>query len=105
MCPTDVDVQSWGSWAIQFEESSGMRIHGDMVDEALDAWRQGVSVTDFVAQFMARHPETDRRAAPFADPDDPSSPLLASGFVALMLLAVGLLLGWAIAPSLMELFR
>jgi hypothetical protein len=105
MSPADVDAQSWGSWAIQFEESSGMRIHADMVDEALDAWRQGVSVTDFVTQFMARHPETDRRAVPFAEDDDPSSPLLASGFVAVMLVAVGVLLGWAIAPSLMGLFR
>ena len=104
------DLQSWGSWAIQVEELAGVRIHGDIVEDAMDAWQTGVSPADFAERMVREHCDgkapagVDRREQPFTQADDPSSPLLAGGAGTLAVILLGTLIGYALAPHLRELF-
>jgi hypothetical protein len=97
-----IETQSWGNWAIQFEELSGLRIHGDIVDEALDAWRSGVSPAEFARGLRERR-ENDRRQQPFTEEEEPSSPLLVSCLGTLVIVAVSLLIGRAFAHAVLGL--
>ncbi|HEY1034589.1 MAG TPA: hypothetical protein VGE09_06380 [Pseudoxanthomonas sp.] len=95
-----IETQSWGNWAIQFEEVSGLRIHGDIVDEALDAWRDGVTPAQFASELRERE-EHDRRRPPFTEPEDPSSPLLTGIVVAILIVVASLLIGRAFSHAVM----
>lgn len=95
-----IETQSWGNWAIQFEEVSGLRIHGDIVDDALDAWRAGVAPAEF-ARTLREREEHDRRRRPFTEDEEPSAPLLSSLAIALMIVVASVLIGRAFAAAVL----
>lgn len=89
-----VQPMPWESWALHVEELTNYGSRA-WVDEGYEAWEEGRTPQDFatdwlVSEVRAGGNAADTRDEPFADPDDPSSPLLAAGAllaVALVVLA------------------
>ncbi len=93
--------QSWGGWAIEVEEITGIRIHRDIVDEAVDAWEAGVLPEEFAERMLVEQ-GLDPGYAPFDETTPGDSGAVLS---AMLLLAMGAVLGWALAPTLQGLFQ